>query len=40
MKEFDEMTADMEGEWLESVKDRKVDARKALEELRKIARSY
>lgn len=40
LKEFEAMTADMEGEWLESVKDRKVDARKALEELRKIARSY
>jgi TRAP-type C4-dicarboxylate transport system substrate-binding protein len=40
LKEFDEMTADMEGQWLESVKDRNVDAKKALMELREIARSY
>ncbi len=40
LKEFDEMTADMEGEWLEAVEDRKINAKKALDELRKIARSY
>jgi len=40
LKEFDELTADMEGEWLDAVKDRNIDARKALDELRKIARSY
>ena len=40
LKEFEAMTADMEGEWLEAVKDRKIDAKKALDELRQIARSY
>ena len=40
LKEFDAMTEDMEGEWLEAVKDRNIDAKKALDELRKIARSY
>lgn len=38
--EFNAMTADMEQEWLNDVKDRNVDAKKALEELRSIARSY
>lgn len=36
---FDELTADMESEWLESVKDRDIDAEAALKELRDIARS-
>lgn len=40
LKEFEAMTGDMEDEWLESVKDRNVDAKKALMELREIARSY
>lgn len=40
LKEFEAMTADMEGEWLEAVEDRKIDAKKALDELRQIARSY
>ncbi len=40
LKEFDSMTADMEGEWLKAVADRGVDAEKALKELREIARSY
>ena len=40
LQEFETMTADMEGEWLEAVKDRGIDAKKALDELRKIARSY
>jgi len=40
LKEFDAMTADMEGEWLEAVKDRGIDAKRALDELRKVARSY
>lgn len=40
LKEFDEMTEDMEGEWLKSVEGRNVDAKKALMELREIARSY
>lgn len=38
--EFNTMTADMEQEWLNDVKDRNVAANKALEELRSIARSY
>ena len=40
LKEFEAMTADMEEEWLESVADRGIDAKKALTELRKIARNY
>lgn len=40
LKEFEALTEDMEGEWLKSVKDRNVDAKKALMELREIARSY
>jgi len=40
LKEFDAMTADMEEEWLKAVKDRNIDAKKALDELRSIARSY
>jgi TRAP-type C4-dicarboxylate transport system substrate-binding protein len=36
---FDKLTADMEGEWLKSVKDRGIDAEAALKELRDIARS-
>ncbi len=40
LKEFNAMTADMEEEWLEAVKGRKIDAKKALMELREIARSY
>ncbi|MDH3763615.1 MAG: TRAP transporter substrate-binding protein [Gammaproteobacteria bacterium] len=40
LKEFDAMTQDMEDEWLASVKDRNVDAKKALMELREIARGY
>lgn len=40
LKEFESLTGDMEGEWLDSVKDRNVDAKKALMELREIARSY
>ncbi len=36
---FNEMTADMEDEWLEAVKDRGIDAAAALKELREIARS-
>lgn len=40
VSEFDAMTADMETEWLEAVKGRKIDAKKALDELRSIARSY
>ena len=37
--EFKKLTADMEKEWLDSVKDRGVDAAAALKELREIARS-
>ncbi len=40
LKEFEAMTQDMDDEWLASVKDRSVDAKKALMELREIARSY
>ena len=40
LKEFDELTADMEEEWLNAVKDRGIDAKKALDELRKTARTY
>jgi len=40
MKEFEAMTMGMDEEWLKAVKGRKVDAAKALEELRSIARSY
>ena len=40
IREFEALTADMEEEWLKSVADRGIDAEKALEELRKIARSY
>lgn len=40
LKEFDAMTADMEEEWLKAVKARKIDAKKALMELREIARTY
>ena len=36
---FDTLTADMEEEWLKSVKDRGIDATAALKELRDIARS-
>lgn len=37
---FDKLTVDMEKEWLNSVKDRGIDAAAALKELREIARSY
>jgi len=37
--DFKKLTADMEKEWLDSVKDRGVDAAAALKELREIARS-
>jgi len=40
LKEFDGLTAGMDDEWLASVKDRNVNAEKALMELREIARSY
>ena len=40
LKTFDSLTGDMEKEWLESVKDRGIDAAAALKELREIARSY
>jgi len=40
LKEFGGLTADMDDEWLASVKDRNVNAEKALMELREIARSY
>ena len=40
IKEFEAMTADLEEEWLKAVADRGIDAKQALEELRKIARSY
>lgn len=40
INEFKAMTADMEEEWLKDVKGRKIDAAKALAELRSIARSY
>lgn len=40
LKEFDAMTSDMEEEWLKAVADRGINAEKALQELRKIARSY
>ncbi len=36
---FNELTGDMEGEWLEAVKDRGIDAEAALKELREIAQS-
>ncbi len=39
LADFDKMTDDMEGEWLNSVKDRGIDAEAALKELRQIARS-
>lgn len=38
--DFDKRTANMEKEWIESVKDRGIDAEAALKELREIARSY
>ncbi len=40
LKEFDAMTTGMEEEWLNAVKGRKIDAAKALKELREIARNY
>jgi TRAP-type C4-dicarboxylate transport system substrate-binding protein len=40
LSEFESMTAGMEEEWLEAVKGRNIDAKKALDELRSIARSY
>lgn len=39
-KEFIALTRGMDGKWLESVTDRKVDAEAALAELRKIARDF
>ncbi len=39
IEEFNKLTADMEKEWLKSVKDRGIDAAAALKELREIARS-
>jgi TRAP-type C4-dicarboxylate transport system substrate-binding protein len=40
LKEFDELTVGMDEEWIEAVQDRDVEAYKALQELREIARSY
>jgi len=40
IREFKQMTATMDDDWLKEVKDRGVDAKKALWELRSIARSY
>jgi len=40
MKEFRAMTVGMADNWLEDVKDRKVNAKEALIELRSIARSH
>lgn len=40
LADFDKRTADMEKEWLESVKGRGIDAEAALKELREVARSY
>ena len=40
LKEFEALTVGMEDEWLKSVADRGIDAKKALQELRKTARDY
>jgi len=40
LREFKQLTTGMDQAWLEEVKDRGVDAQKALWELRSIARSY
>ncbi len=40
IENFNKLTADMEKEWLDSVKDRGVDAAAALKELREVARAY
>ncbi len=40
LSEFDAMTADMDGEWLNAVKDMGINAETALKELRSVARSY
>lgn len=40
LKEFDSLTAGMDEEWVKAVADRGIDAKKALKELREIARSY
>ncbi len=40
LSEFDALTKGMDDEWLEAVEDRGIDAKKALQELRAIARSY
>ncbi len=40
IREFKQMTATMDDNWLKEVRDRGVDAKKALWELRSIARSY
>ena len=39
-RQFEKLIQGMDQEWIESVKDRDVNAAEALRELRKIARSY
>lgn len=40
LSEFNEMTKDMDQEWLDSVKDLGIDGKAALKELRSVAQSY